>query len=152
MKKLSSVLSVIFGFVLASVLVFCNMSYVKADNEKAAAGVRYETINIDGKSLTGNAIWGLTESYSAYFYADSSDRQKGGMPVDGKVTMQSGVPYQLVSGEKDKAYDGNDCIRLTPSNKTASINLETIGVYNEIYVLATAGGPGTGNYAKFTVT
>ena len=159
MKKLSSVLSVIFVFVLASVLVFCNMSYVKADNEKAAAGVRYETINIDSKSLTGNAIWGLTESYrnvamddSAYFYADSSGRQSGGMPVDGKVTMQSGVPYQLVSGEKDKAYDGNDCIRLTPSNKTASINLETIGVYDEIYVLATAGGPGTGNYAKFTVT
>lgn len=159
MKKLSSVLSVIFVFVLASVLVFCNMSYVKADNEKAAAGVRYETINIDSESLTGNAIWGLTEGYSnvamddsAYFYADSSGRQSGGMPVDGKVTMQSGVPYQLVSGEKDKAYDGNDCIRLTPSNKTASINLETIGVYDEIYVLATAGGPGTGNYAKFTVT
>ena len=32
------------------------------------------------------------------------------------------------------------------------MNLQTIGVYQNIYVLATAGGPGSGNYAQFNVT
>lgn len=162
MKKLSSVLSVIFVFVLASVLVFCNMSYVKADNEKAAAGVRYETITIDQDAINGNAIWGATEdklgvemdNYARFYSAQRNS--DGGLPADGMLKMPiSKVPYKLVTGDNiSKAYDGMDCIRLTSDEKkrTRTLNLQTIGVYQNIYVLATAGGPGTGHYADFTVT
>ena len=137
MKKLSSVLSVIFVFVLASVLVFCNMSYVKADNEKAAAGVRYETITIDQDAINGNAIWGATEdklgvemdNYARFYSAQRNS--DGGLPADGMLKMPiSKVPYKLVTGDNiSKAYDGMDCIRLTSDEKkrTRTLNLQTIG-------------------------
>ena len=63
------------------------------------------------------------------------------------------VAYKLAIGdESSKAYDGNDCIRLTSDSKSRTMDLRTIGVYQNIYVLATAGGPGTGHYADFKVT
>ena len=119
----------------------------------------YEPITIAEGSLNGNAIWGATESSSgismdgyAHFYSASRE-QDGGLPVDGKITMPNGVPYQLASGEDPtKAYDGNDCIRLTADKIKQTLDLETIGVYQNIYVFATAGGPGSGNYADFSVT
>ena len=127
------------------------------------AVVRYEPLEIDSNSLNGNAIWGMTEQWSsnitldnnAAFYAQDSNRNegKGGLPVDGSLTTQKkGTPYQLASGgDKATAYDGNDCIWLYSDTRTVTMDLQTIGVYNKIYVLATAGGPGRNNYARFSV-
>ena len=119
----------------------------------------YEQIAISEDSLTGNAILGASETKdssivmddSACFYV-SSRYSDGGLPVDGKLTV-NGVPYQLAAGDDaSKAYDGKDCIRLTAVAQESTMELETIGVYNSIYVFATAGGPGKGNYADFGVT
>ena len=130
-----------------------NIQTVEAANTSS-----YESITIGKDSLNGNAIWGATESYtgvamdnSAHFYAESR-YSTGGLPNNGELTVNS-IPYTLATGgDTAKAYDGKDCIRLTSSNKSKTMNLETIGVYNKIYVLATAGGPGEGNYADFSVT
>ena len=129
------------------------------ETEELASVGSYEQIEIASSSLNGNAIWGATESYSGvamdswgHFYS-ASRYSTGGLPVNGKVTTSSGVPYYLAAGEDtSKAYDGNDCIRLTSSTQSVTMNLQTIGVYNNVYVLATAGGPGEGNYADFKVT
>lgn len=120
----------------------------------------YEPITISADSLNGNAIWGATEDRSnvamddsAYFYAYNRESD-GGLPTDGKIIMPtSKVPYQLATGDDpSRAYDGNDCIRLTSREKSKTMTLETIGVYQNIYVFATAGGPGSGHYADFSVT
>lgn len=123
----------------------------------------YEPLEIAAKSLNGNAIWGLTETWSsgirlddsAAFYAQSNDRNSGigGLPTDGVLRTTNGTPYQLATGgDSATAYDGNDCIWLHSNSKSVTMNLQTIGVYQNIYVLATAGGPGSPNYAKFNVT
>ena len=123
---------------------------------------QYQTLEIDSKSLNGNAIWGMTEDWSssitldksAAFYAQDSKRNggEGGLPVDGSLTTDGGTPYQLTSGgDEATAYDGNDCIWLYSDTRTVTMDLQTIGVYKKIYVLATAGGPGEGNYARFSV-
>ena len=136
----------------------------KMQVQAASDSVQFEPLEIASSSLNGNAIWGLTEDASkcaldnyAYFYAEKDGRDKGGLPVDGILKMPGqGVEYHLAIGnDQATAYDGNDCIRLlqTPaSDQSATMNLQTIGVYNKIYVLATAGGPGGANYAKFSVT
>lgn len=135
-------------------------AYINSAVAPVAGTVHYEPITISADSLNGNAIWGATENQSgvamddsALFYA-ASHNSDGGLPMDGKITMpQTKVEYQLATGDDSgKAYDGNDCIRLTADYKSQTMNLETIGVYQNIYVFATAGGPGTGNYAKFKVT
>lgn len=119
----------------------------------------YEQIAISEDSLTGNAILGASETKdssiamddSACFYV-SSRYSDGGLPVDGKLSVNE-IPYQLAAGDDvSKAYDGKDCIRLTASAQESTMELETIGVYNSIYVFATAGGPGKGHYADFGVT
>lgn len=125
----------------------------------ADPGVQYEEIAIAKNSLNGNAILGVTENTSgvamdnyAYFYSESK-ASSGGLPNNGKLTMPSGISYTLAAGEDSAtAYNGNDCIRLTASKTSQTMSLETIGVYQNIYVLATAGGPGEGHYADFTVT
>ena len=134
----------------------------KMQVQAASDSVQFEPLEIAGSSLNGNAIWGLTEDAnncalddSAYFYAASSKRNGGigGLPVNGKLTTTNGTPYCLASGEDtEKAYDGNDCIQLNAGTKSVTMNLQTIGAYEKIYVLATAGGPGKGNYADFNVT
>ena len=128
-----------------------------------ASDGNYETLEISATSLNGNAIWGVTEAWSynitldksAAFYAQSNDRNSGtgGLPTDGVLRTTNGTPYQLATGgDPATAYDGNDCIWLHSGSKSVIMDLQTIGVYQNIYVLATAGGPGTGNYAKFNVT
>lgn len=125
----------------------------------ADPGVQYEEIAIAKNSLNGNAILGVTESTSgvamddfAYFYSESK-ALTGGLPNNGKLNMPSGISYTLAAGEDSAAaYNGNDCIRLTASKTSQMMSLETVGVYQNVYVLATAGGPGTGHYADFTVT
>ncbi len=133
--------------------------YINSAVMPMVENVNYEPITISEKSLNGNAIWGATESYYgvemdgyAHFYS-ASRASDGGLPTDGSITMASGVKYQLASGEDPtKAYDGNDCIRLTSYETAHTMQLETIGVYQNIYVFATAGGPGGANYANFSVT
>lgn len=68
----------------------------------------------------------------------------------GSLTTDSGVPY-IFSQTGENPYDGNDCIRLYSGKTTTTINLESYGSYEKIYVLGTAGGPGTGYYANFSV-
>lgn len=125
--------------------------------------IKYEPLEIAPQSLNGNAIWGLTETWStnitldnsAAFYAQSSNRNSGtgGLPINGELTTTNGTPYVLATGgEQTTAYDGKDCIWLHSSCKSVTMDLQTIGVYQNIYVLATAGGPGAGSYAKFNVT
>lgn len=138
-------------------------TYAFAEGAAEGAVVRYEPLEIDSNSLNGNAIWGMTEQWSnnitldnyAAFYAQDSNRNegKGGLPVDGSLNTLKGTPYQLASGgDKAIAYDGKDCIWLHSTTKSVTMNLQTIGVYQNIYVLATAGGPGVSNYARFNVT
>lgn len=139
-------------------------SAAEGDRDHSSEGtVRYEPLEISADSLNGNAIWGVTEPWSdsitldksAAFYAQLSSRNSGtgGLPVDGSLTTTNGTPYQLATGgDEATAYDGNDCIWLHSSSTSVTMNLQTIGVYQNIYVLATAGGPGSGNYAMFNVT
>ena len=133
--------------------------YINSAVMPLAGTVNYEPITISKESLNGNAIWGATEDYYgvqmdgyAHFYSASRENN-GGLPVNGRITMEkSKVPYQLASGDDStKAYDGNDCIRLTSYETARTMQLETIGVYQNIYVFATAGGPGGDNYANFSV-
>lgn len=134
-----------------------------AHDHSSEGTVRYEPLEISTASLNGNAIWGLTETWSssitlddyAAFYAQHSNRNNnvGGLPVNGSLTTTNGTPYQLATGgDEATAYDGNDCIRLYSGSTSVTMNLQTIGVYQNIYVLATAGGPGEDHYAKFNVT
>ncbi|MBU5486888.1 hypothetical protein KQI77_01755 [Clostridium sp. MSJ-8] len=151
--------------IIVAIAVAIGLFPIKAQAEEG--GVQYETIDIDNSSLNGNAIWGASEEFNndvtldhyAAFYASSSDRNGGigGLPIDGKLQVDgkqvSNVPYKLAAGDNEStAYDGNDCIWLYSGNESVTMNLQTIGAYEKIYVLATAGGPGEKNYAKFNVT
>lgn len=139
-------------------------SAAEGTNDRSSEGtVRYEPLEISADSLNGNAIWGATEEWSgsitldnsAAFYAQHSNRNNnvGGLPVNGSLTTTNGTPYQLATGgDEATAYDGKDCIWLHSGSKSVTMDLQTIGVYQNIYVLATAGGPGSGNYAQFNVT
>lgn len=144
---------------LCAGMVFGLLPNSPVEELKAASASRYEPLEISASSLNGNAIWGRTES-SRVAELDSgnsfytNDRySSGGLPVDGKLMMSSGVTYQLATGTNlGKAYDGNDCIKLqTNGTISQEMELQTIGVYNNVYVLATAAGPGKGFYADFSV-
>lgn len=135
------------------VALICAGSFVVA----AASYYRYETLHIASSSLNGNTIWGSTENYRyasldgyGAFYS-AGRNSKGGLPTSGSLTVGS-VPYQLANGSSYYAYDGKDCILLTNSSPSRTMNLETYGAYEKICVLGTAGGPGAGNYANFRVT
>ncbi|MGN0341710.1 MAG: Ig-like domain-containing protein [Roseburia sp.] len=166
--KLEKKLARVCAMAMTAVLIFTGLdmtvfafsdSNIPEERLMTEQGVRYESIAINSASLNGNAIRGVNEGANdaamdswGYFYS-SSINSSGGLSNDGKLTMDSGISYTLVAGEKkDTAYDGNDCIRLTAGSTSQTMDLETLGVYQKIYVLATAGGPGTGNYADFKVT
>ncbi len=130
----------------------------------AVSSDKQQVISIDSSSLNGNAVRGTGDNYnsvamdnSAHFYSSdyrySVDRTTtGGFPTDGKITASSSnITYQL-GWTGTNAYDGNDCIRLVNGDATKTMELSTYGAYEQVYVLATAGGPGSGNYANFTVT
>lgn len=143
----------IIGLILVVGLLLCAGTYTVA----AASGSRYETLTIDSSSLNGNTIWGATESYSSALldawggFFSAARSTNGGLPVNGSLKVGN-VPYQLANGSASKAYDGNDSIRLTTSSRSRTMYLDTYGSYEKIYVLGTAGGPGTGHYANFQVT
>lgn len=140
------------------VLTMIPLSSVKAESDTDSV---YEPITIGKSSLNGNAIWGATEEIndgnvvlmddSAFLYSKAR-HEDGGLSNDGSLKMESGVPYQLANGNAATAYNGNDCIRLTNDVRDVTMNLETLGAYDNVNVLATAGGPGPGSYADFSVT
>lgn len=125
-------------------------------------GASYETIVIDTSSLNGNTISGKDASgngddaaldNSASFFADGYfGTEAGGIPRNGEYTTPNKIPYKLANGSEATAYYGKDSIRLTKDYTEHKMNLKTKGVYRNIYVLATAGGPGGTNSADFTVT
>lgn len=118
----------------------------------------YQPLAISSSSLNGNTVYGKTESgncmldQSAGFYVNGRGYlTSGGFPEDGAISINN-VPYQLAyGGNTATAFNGNDSIRLTSSYKEQTMNLETYGSYENIYVLGTAGGPGSGHYANFSV-
>ncbi len=119
----------------------------------------YESLKIASSSLNGNSIWGGGETFEtivsagglddwAAFYS-ATNKASGGLDPSGSLSL-NGVPYQFSwAGAGD--YTGNDTIRLYSGHESATITLDTIGAYEKLYVLGTAGGPGEGNYANFAV-
>ena len=154
--------AVAMGATALAVLAGATAGATLAPTDAAAAvsSDKQQTIAINSSSLNGNAIRGkgdtVTSSAPAmdnacYFYS-AGVVSTGGFPTSGKITAPtSNISYQLAwSGTN--AYDGNDCIRLVNGDATKTMELASYGAYEYIYVLATAGGPGQGNYANFTVT
>ncbi len=142
----------------ALALIFGSL-FVFRRPEGAASYSYYEQLRISAGSLNGNSIWGSTESFDtvvsmggldawAAFYS-ASQKSSGGFDPSGSLSI-NGVPYQM-SWTGSGNYDGNDTIRLYSSNTSATISLDTVGAYEKLYVLGTAGGPGEGNYANFAV-
>jgi len=140
------------GLIFGSVFVF-------KKPDIAATYSYYESLKVADSSLNGNSIWGGGESYDnvvsaggldewAAFYS-ANQKASGGLDPSGSLSID-GVPYQLSwTGAGD--YNGNDTIRLYSGHTSARITLETVGAYEKLYVLGTAGGPGEGNYANFAV-
>lgn len=143
---------------LAVALIASSFFVIKKPNSVASYSY-YESLKIAPTSLNGNSIWGGGETFNtvvaaggldawAAFYS-ASQKASGGLDPSGALSID-GVPYQLNwTGSSD--YTGNDTIRLYTGNASATVNLETIGAYEKLYVLGTAGGPGEGNYANFRV-
>ena len=140
------------GLVVGSLFVF-------KKSPSVASYSYYESLKIAGSSLNGNSIWGGGETFEtivsaggldewAAFYS-ATNKSSGGLDPSGSLSI-NGVPYQLGwTGASD--YTGNDTIRLYQGHESATITLDTIGAYEKLYVLGTAGGPGEGNYANFAV-
>ena len=143
---------------LAVGLIFGSL-FVFKKRPSTAASSHYESLKISSNSLNGNSIWGASESFDtvvaakgldawAAFYS-ASQKSAGGLDPSGSLSID-GVPYNM-SWTGPSNYDGNDTIRLYENHASTTINLDTIGAYEKLYVLGTAGGPGEGNYANFAV-
>ena len=143
---------------MAALAVVAGVAVVAPTTAQAAVSSdKQQVITIDPASLNGNAIRGKTDTNSntamdnwAYFYS-SSLKSSGAFPDSGKITAStSNITYQL-GWTGTNAYDGNDCVRLVNGDATKTVELSTYGAYEQIYVLATAGGT-NGTYADFQVT
>ena len=147
----------------ATVLMALGLSLAVMNPAQAYAAVssdKQQEITIASDSLNGNAVRGAGDTVSraepamdnnCYFYS-ADVVSEGGFPTSGEITAPtSNITYQL-GWTGTNAYDGNDCIRLVNGDSTKTVTLSTVGAYEQIYVLATAGGPGTGHYADFEVT
>ena len=153
-----------FCAMLAAVFMMVGLGAVVASSPAqayaAVSSDKQQTIAISSDSLNGNAVRGKGDSVSStapamdnacYFYS-AGVISSGGFPTSGKITAKtSNITYQL-GWTGANAYDGNDCIRLVNGDSTKTMTLSTVGAYEQIYVLATAGGPGQNHYADFEVT
>ena len=146
-----------------AVLMVFGLSLAITNPTQAYAAVssdKQQAITINSDSLNGNAIRGTGDTVTStapamdnhcYFYS-TDVLSNGGFPTSGKITVpQSNITYQL-GWTGTNAYDGNDCIRLVDGDPTKTMTLSTIGAYDQIYILATAGGIGVGHYVGFEVT
>lgn len=139
---------------------------------QAAGGQpQYEAVKVKTDSLNGNAIWGATEEWStikgnitgkekdqskgadgwgAYYIAGREEGVELGLPENGKLMVDQ-VPYEFM-WTGNGVYDGNDSMRLTPSNKSKSVELATYGSYDKLYVLGMTGGYSVNQTSKLNVT
>ena len=153
LKLKTFLLSVLcIGLIFGSLFIF-------KKSPSVASYSYYESLKIATESLNGNSIWGGDETFEtivsaggldewAAFYS-ASNKSSGGLDPSGSLSL-NGVPYQLGwTGASN--YTGNDTIRLYSGHESTTIALDTIGAYEKLYVLGTAGGPGEGNYANFAV-
>ena len=152
--KIKTILSAVLAFalIIGSLFVFRKTPSV-------ASYSYYESLKISPSSLNGNSIWGGSESFDtvvsaggldawAAFYS-SAQKASGGLDSSGSISID-GIPY-IFSWTGSTTYDGNDTIRLYSGKTSTTVTLDTIGAYEKLYVLGTAGGPGVGNYANFAV-
>ena len=139
--------------------VGAGVTLAPTDAVAAVSSDKQQVIAINTASLNGNAVRGKGDSASsvamdnsAHFYS-ADYYSTGGFPVNGTITAPtSNITYQLAWSGTTNSYDGNDCIRLVDGDATKTMQLSSYGAYEQVYVLATAGGPGSGNYANFDVT
>ena len=148
-----------FLIAFASALFVGAVLFIIKNSTTTASYSYYESLKISSASLNGNSIWGGGETFDKVVAADGLDawaafysatqKSSGGLDPSGALSI-NGVPYQFSwTGSGD--YNGNDTIRLYTGHASTTVNLETIGAYEKLYVLGTAGGPGEGNYANFSV-
>ena len=149
----------IFGLAFLALSLIFGSLFIFKKSPSVASTAFYESLKISPASLNGNSIWGGSESFDtvvaaggldawAAFYS-SANKSSGGLDSSGYLSVD-GVPYNF-TWTGSTAFDGNDTIRLYSSYPSSRITLDTIGAYEKLYVLGTAGGPGEGNYANFAV-
>ena len=145
-KSMRRIYSVIL--VVAMVLGIFPMGATEVKASTTQSNIKYEPLHLSESFLNekgGNGI-GTKNDYSTarlypdrYFFYDKtfSDyksttyfKYDGYMPESGDLTV-NGVPYVFAD------YEGNDCILLNSTKKSETLELETIGVYEKVYVLAT---------------
>lgn len=123
----------------------------------SAGASNFEYLQFEKESMNGNTIWGSTESFrqasldghGGFFSAQRSTI--GGLPVNGVISV-GGVNYKLQVGSAGYyAYNGNDSVHLTNDTRVRTIEFQDDQSYDKMYILATAGGPGAGNYVNFNV-
>lgn len=123
----------------------------------SAEASNYEYLQFEKESMNGNTIWGSTESYreasldghGGFFSAQRS--ASGGLPLNGVISF-GGMDYKLQVGSAGYyAYNGNDSVHLTNDTRVRTIEFQDDQSYDKMYILATAGGPGAGNYVNFNV-
>ena len=158
-KSMRKIYSVIL--VLAMVIGLFPMGTVEAKANTTTSKIGYEPLHLSESFLNekgGNGV-GTAADYSTaqlkpdkfFFYDKSFSNLKGAstydgpMPESGTVTI-GGIPYEFAD------YEGNDCILLNSTKKSETLELETIGVYEQVYVLATGGGVGASTSVAFQVT
>ena len=158
-KSIRKIYSVIL--VLAMVIGLFPMGTVEAKANTTTSKIGYEPLHLSESFLNekgGNGV-GTAADYSTaqlkpdkfFFYDKSFSNLKGAstydgpMPESGTVTI-GGIPYEFAD------YEGNDCILLNSTKKSETLELETIGVYEQVYVLATGGGVGASTSVAFQVT
>ena len=132
---------------------------------------------IDVSYLDGNAVAGATEDFSVFssgfldgyqgFFADAREVKRSytynnttytgvfgltNCMYVADVNTGDDIPFLFDGYQNDAtAFDGNDCIRLYKGHTEKIVDVVVTNYYSKWYVLATAGGPGDGNYANVDV-
>lgn len=163
-KSMRKIYSVIL--VLAMVIGLFPMGTVEAKaNTTTQGNVSYEPLQLSKSFLTtngGNGVGTATDYNDSdnpaqlkpdqfFFYDKTFSDEKGSSTYDGYMPESGaievgGIPYRFAD------YEGNDCILLNSTKKSETLKLETIGVYDKVYVLATGGGVGSSTSVDFAVT
>lgn len=163
-KSMRKIYSVIL--VLAMVIGLFPMGTVEAKaNTTSQGNVSYEPLQLSKSFLTtngGNGVGTATDYNDSdnpaqlkpdqfFFYDKTFSDKKGSSTYDGYMPESGaievgGIPYRFAD------YEGNDCILLNSTKKSETLELETIGVYDKVYVLATGGGVGSSTSVDFAVT
>ena len=124
-----------------------NYSYDATENSEFSI---YEPLILNSTTLNASTVWAsgdreFTMDADGGFFS-SAKPSSGAFPDDGKITTSDDVPYQL-AWTGSSPYAGNDSIRFvgmrSDSNVTSNpvtMKLSTYGVYDNVYVLGTAGG------------